>query len=100
MRLANDEIIRRFMIHVLPDGLAPHPDYGLLGGATRKADMAKICSLLGKALPDAATDTAAKPIPLTLRELCPCCGGPMRIIEIFRLGQNPQSQAPPQRMAA
>ena len=27
-------------------------------------------------------------IPLTLREPRPCCGGPMRIIEIFRRGQN------------
>src|SRR6056297_1615839 len=26
-----------------------------------------------------------------LREPCPCCGGPMRIIEIFRRGQIPMS---------
>jgi hypothetical protein len=25
-----------------------------------------------------------EPIAITLREPCPCCDGPMRIIEIFR----------------
>ena len=29
-------------------------------------------------------------IPLTLREPCPDCGGPMRIIETFHRGQKPQ----------
>ena len=38
--------------------------------------------------------------PLTLREPCPCCGGLMRIIEIFRRGQKPMSRAPPREQAA
>ena len=41
-----------------------------------------------------------KVIPLTLREPCPCCGSPMRIIEIFRRGQIPMSRAPPREQAA
>ena len=100
MRLATDEFIRRFLIHVLPDGFHRIRHYGLLGSAARKANIAKIRNLLGAALPDAAPKTEAEPIPLTLREPCPCCGGPMRIIEIFRRGQKPQSRAPPREMAA
>jgi hypothetical protein len=37
---------------------------------------------------------------LTLREPCPCCGGQMHIIEIFRRGQKPMSRAPPREQAA
>lgn len=36
--------------------------------------------------PAKAPETAAEPSPLTLREPCPCCGAPMRIIEILRAG--------------
>ncbi|MBB4629666.1 hypothetical protein GGQ58_004463 [Paracoccus denitrificans] len=38
--------------------------------------------------------------PHTLREPCPCCGGPMRIVEIFRRGQKPSSRDPPREKAA
>lgn len=47
MRLATDEFIRRFLIHVLPDGFHRIRHYGLLAGAGRKANVAKIRKLLG-----------------------------------------------------
>ncbi len=100
MRLATDEFIRRFLIHVLPDGFHRIRHYGLLASAGRKTIIAKIRNLLGEASPVATPETSAEPIPLTLREPCPCCGGPMRIIEIFRRGQKPQSRAPPREQAA
>ena len=100
MRLATDEFIRRFLIHVLPDGFHRIRHYGLLASATRKASIAKIRSLLGEAQAEPAPQVAAEVIPHTLREPCPCCGGPMRIIEIFRRGQKPQSRAPPREQAA
>jgi hypothetical protein len=100
MRLATDEFIRRFLIHVLPDGFHRIRHYGLLASAARKSNIAKIRNLLGAAPPAAAPEPEAEPTPLTLREPCPCCGGPMRIIEIFRRGQKPQSRAPPREMAA
>jgi hypothetical protein len=99
MRLTTDEFIRRFLIHVLPDGFHRIRHYGLLASAARKSNIAKIRNLLGAALPVPAPEPAAEPIPLTLREPCPCCGGPMRIIEIFRRGQKPQSRAPPREQA-
>ena len=100
MRLTTDEFIRRFLIHVLPDGFHRIRHYGLLASATRKASIAKIRSLVGEAQPEPAPQVAAEVIPLALREPCPCCGGPMRIIEIFRRGQKPQSRAPPREQAA
>ena len=95
MRLASDAFIRPFLIHVRPDGFLRIRHYGLLAGAAHKANIAKIRNLLGEVLPVATPETSAEPIPLTLREPCPCCGGPMWITEIFRRGQKPQSRAPP-----
>ena len=100
MRLATDEFIRRFLIHVLPAGFHRIRHYGLLASAARKASIAKIRTLLGAAQPDPAHETAAEPTPLILREPCPCCGAPMRIMEIFRRGQTPRSRAPPREQAA
>ena len=102
MRLATPEFIRRFLIHVLPDGFHRIRHYGLLASATRKVNIANIRTLLGTPHPEQATPhaPAAEVIPLTLREPCPCCGGPMRIIEIFRRGQKPMSRAPPREQAA
>jgi hypothetical protein len=102
MRLATPEFIRRFLTHVLPDGFHRIRHYGLLASATRKTNIAKIRTLLGVLRPEQAAEPGpeAEIVPLTLREPCPCCGGPMRIIEIFRRGQKPMSRAPPRERAA
>ena len=100
MRLATSEFIRRFLIHVLPDGFHRIRHYGLLANATRKTNIAKIRTLLEVEQPDQEPQQSAEVIPLTLREPCPCCGGPMRIVEIFRRGQQPRSRAPPREQAA
>lgn len=100
MRLATSEFIRRFLIHVLPDGFHRIRHYGLLASAARKANIAKIRAILGVERPEQDTPQEAEITPLTLREPCPCCGGPMHIIEIFRRGQKPQSRAPPREQAA
>jgi len=102
MRLATPEFIRRFLIHVLPDGFHRIRHYGLLASSTCKANITKIRALLCVQRPEQAAtpETEAEIIPLTLREPCPCCGGPMRIIETFRRGQTPMSRAPPREQAA
>ncbi|SDM03316.1 Transposase zinc-binding domain-containing protein [Aliiruegeria lutimaris] len=100
MRLTTAEFIRRFLIHVLPDGFHRIRHYGLLAGATRKATIARIRGLLGAAPPEQVPQAVPEISPLTLREPCPCCGGPMRIVEIFRRGQKPSSRAPPREQAA
>ncbi|MGR3839082.1 MAG: IS91 family transposase [Cognatishimia sp.] len=102
MRLATPEFIRRFLTHVLPDGFHRIRHYGLLASGVRKTNLAKIRALLCVQPPDQADVQDPEPdvTPLTLREPCPCCGGPMRIIEIFRRGQKPMSHAPPTEQAA
>ena len=47
MRLSTDEFIRRFLVHVLPDGFHRIRHYGLLAGAGRKATLARVRDLLG-----------------------------------------------------
>lgn len=99
MRLDTHEFIRRFLIHVLPDGFHRIRHYGLLASAVRKANIAKIRHLLEVEQPPKHEDST-EIIPLTLREPCPDCGGPMRIIETFRRGEVPRSRAPPRDQAA
>ena len=102
MRLATPEFIRRFLIHVLPDGFHRIRHYGLLASAARTTNITKIRALLGVQQPEqvAVPEPPTEIVPLTLREPCPCCGGPMRIVEIFRRGQTPMSRAPPREQAA
>lgn len=102
MRLATPEFIRRFLIHVLPNGFHRIRHYGLLASSARKTNITKIRALLSVQRPEQATASGpeAEIIPLTLREPCPCCGSPMRIIEIFRRGQKPMSRALPRELAA
>jgi len=102
MRLATPEFIRRFLIHVLPDGFHRIRHYGLLASSARQANITKIRALLCVRRPEQTTVSGpeAEIIPLTMREPCPCCGGPMRVIEIFRRGQKPMSRAPPREQVA
>ncbi|WP_367152889.1 transposase [Leisingera sp. F5] len=102
MRLATFEFIRRFLMHVLPDGFRRIRHYGLLASPARKANITKIRALLCvQRVEQAATpEPEAEIAPLSLREQCSCCGGPMRIVGIFRRGRKPMSRAPPMEQAA
>lgn len=101
MPLATGEFIRRFLIHVLPDGFHRIRHYGLLASAGRKLNIAKARALLGAHQPEQEPQADAEEIPpLALREPCPDCGGVMRTVETFRRGQKPQSRAPPRKAAA
>jgi hypothetical protein len=102
MRLGTDEFIRRFLIHILPDGFHRIRHYGLLAGAKRKETLAQIRALLDAASSTEAAkgDADAAPPPLTLRQPCPDCGGRMRIVETFRRGERPTTRAPPRQAAA
>ncbi len=100
MRLPTEEFIRRFLMHVLPDGFHRIRHYGLLASAQRKANIAKVRALIGASAPEQEPRYADDPAPLALREPCPCCGGTMLIIETFKRGQIPRSRAPPRKQAA
>ena len=100
MTLQPHEFIRRFLIHVLPDGFHRIRHYGLLASAGRKANIARIRALLEADTPSSKDAQSSDTAPLALREACPDCGGTMRIIETFRRGQRPRPRAPPSRAAA
>ena len=100
MRLDTHEFIRRFLIHVLPDGFHRIRHYCLLASAARKNNIAMVRSLLGAEEPVQDDTSTAEIIPLALQEPCSECGGTMRIIETFRRGEIPRSRAPPRKQAA
>jgi hypothetical protein len=101
MRLETSEFIRRFLLHVLPVGFHRIRHYGFLAGARRKDKVTQIRALLGTATAADPNQSADDPAPpLTLREPCPECGAPMRIIETFRRREIPRSRAPPRNQTA
>ncbi len=96
MTLAVDEFIRRFLIHVLPSGFHRIRHYGLFANGGRAENLARARELLDLPAPqdepEPATETDQ---PTSLAQPCPCCGGPMIVIETFEAGHAPR--APPPR---
>jgi hypothetical protein len=100
MTLACAEFIRRFLLHVLPEGLQHIRHYGFLGNRYREAKLARCRDLLGSAsAPDddapaeLAQDYRDRYEQLTGRSLrdCPACGhGRMLCVEVFAAGSLPR----------
>jgi hypothetical protein len=87
MTLAVDEFIRRFLIHVLPKGLHRIRHYGLFAKGSCADNIARARELLAISKPEgqpiAAAADQSKPV-------CPCCGGRLIIIEVFKRGATPR----------
>jgi hypothetical protein len=86
MTLTAHEFLRRFLLHVLPDGFQRIRHYGFLANSHRRAKLA----LIRKLLPALAATTSPstlqpEPAQVDLPEAppCPCCGGRMQLIEIL-----------------
>ncbi len=84
MRLAPHEFIRRFLLHVLPDGFHRIRHYGFLAKGDRGESLARVRGLL-----QAAADRRGRRRPASPRQTqharepfarCPDCGGLMRRI--------------------
>ncbi|RKZ99973.1 MAG: IS91 family transposase [Gammaproteobacteria bacterium] len=79
MNLAGEELIRRFLLHILPKGLMRVRHYGYLANRCRKEKLAKIRAWLGQQPAEEATDESAQ-----VKESdwpCPeCHRGVMRVI--------------------
>ncbi len=97
MTLAAHEFIRRFLIHVLPQGFHRIRHYGLFANGGRTENLARARRLLAMPAPEVAADDdqtldqAGE--PPTSPYPCPCCGGRMIVIETFERGNEPR--APP-----
>src|SRR5271169_5861772 len=98
MTLKPGEFIRRFLIHVLPNGFHRIRHYGLLASGAKAETIARARELSAAATPaqtaqkqQAADGTAATD---KLTHPCPCCGGRMNIIETFERGSTPRYRPP------
>jgi hypothetical protein len=89
------EFIRRFLLHVLPDGFVKIRHYGLHGNRTRRNKIAH-CRRLLLGVWTAAKEKAEmtwehvllKALGIDVR-LCPECGGPMAKVQSFSAGRAP-----------
>ena len=95
MTLDADEFIRRFLIHVLPDGFHRIRHYGFLASGNRTSSIALARQFLG--MPDPASSSrdsdgieGEHADEHDASNTCPCCGGPMIIIETFEPGCQPR----------
>ena len=98
MTLDTHEFIRRFLMHVLPQGFHRIRYYGLLASAVRADNIARVREMLAVPLipVDAIKAANANPEePKAPEHPCPCCGSCMRIIEIFLRGQQPKHRPTP-----
>ena len=101
MTLDTNEFIRRFLIHVLPKGFHRIRHYGLFAGGAKAKCIAMARKLLGMPVPvssadaDGPADDDRIHDSDTLIPPCPCCGGPMRIIERFKRGETPHHRPSP-----
>jgi hypothetical protein len=94
MTLDVDEFIRRFLIHVLPDGFHRIRHYGLFANGGRAQNIARARRVLNVPAPQKAANDAdgtGDGEPQALSHPCPCCGARMVIIEIFEPGCTPRS---------
>lgn len=91
MTLSADEFIRRFLLHVLPDGFQRIRYYGFLGNRYRKEKLERCRKLLGMVVPESTTEGAPQDYrdryeALTGSSLweCPACHrGRMRVIGVI-----------------
>ena len=88
MTLAIDEFIRRFLMHVLPNGFHRIRHYGLFAKSSRAENIAQVRALLNATSQNQPNDDHADND--NDAHACPHCGGRMIIIETFERGQTPR----------
>ena len=99
MTLRMSEFIRRFLLHVLPKGFHRIRHYGLFASGQKVENIEKMRDRLNVAeltarseedQEDNKDETVEHSCP------CPCCGGAMRIIEVFEAGCTPRHLSMPE----
>ena len=82
MTLTHEVFLRRFLEHVLPRGFPRIRYFGFLANR-RRGVFLPLCRTLLAAAPPVETAHTAEPAV----RLCPCCQGPMRILEFLTAKQ-------------
>jgi hypothetical protein len=88
MTLTNEEFLRRFLQHVLPKGFPRIRYFGWLANRSR-GELLPLCRTLLGSVPS-ATPPASPIEPATWQ--CPCCQGPMRVVERLTATQIPHDE--------
>ncbi len=87
MTLAQDEFIRRYLLHVLPDGFHRIRDYGLIANTRRKTNLAKVRAFLKVPPPVEPVDENVKDEIKAHEQsptfVSPLCGSAMEVIEVL-----------------
>jgi len=100
MTLTADEFLRRFLLHVVPDGFVRIRHFGLLANRTRAAKLARVRALLDQpAPPSAEAPESVRDVMLRVTGLdidrCPVCvRGRLRAVALLPPAR-PRAHAPP-----
>jgi Putative transposase/Transposase zinc-binding domain len=97
--LSHDKFLRRFLLHILPQGFVRIRHFGFLACRRRSTTLPLCFQLLGVA-PEALTEqhtSSTEDVPDLYR--CPKCGGPMKVIERLSAAEI-QLRSPPRISSA
>jgi hypothetical protein len=83
MTLSVDEFLRRFFLHILPQGLVRVHHFGFLANRRRAATLPLCFQLLGAPQKSKAEQHTSSTGDSLRLYRCPKCGGPMKVIERF-----------------
>ena len=97
--LSVDKFLRRFLLHILPQGFVRIRHFGFLANRRRATTLPLCFQLLGatKNPPDKQLASSSEDSPPLYR--CPKCGGPMKVIERLTAAEI-QLRSPPLVTAA
>ncbi len=96
MTLPLDEFLRRFLLHLLPEGFVRIRNFGFLANRKRATTLPLCFQLLGSA-PQAKVEVSTA--SSSDAWLCPKCGGPMMVVERLTAAEI-QLRSPPLLTAA
>jgi hypothetical protein len=96
MTLTTDEFMRRYLLHVLPNGLHRIRHYGWLANTVRVKQLTRIRECLECVEEDESIESEAEQTQENIF-VCPHCGTPLVIVEVFERDQLPR--APPKKVA-
>jgi rubredoxin len=99
LTLSLDEFLRRFLLHLLPEGFVRIRNFGFLANRKRATLLPLCFQLFGAVQEPQAEQHASSTEDFPDLWRCPQCGGPMKIIERLTASEI-QLRSPPGIMAA
>jgi Putative transposase len=92
--LSHDKFLRRFLLHLLPQGFVRIRHFGLLACRRRSTTLPLCFQLLGAAQEALTEEHTSSTEDVADLYCCPMCGGPMKVIERLTASEI-QLRSPP-----